>query len=70
MMAGMPANRHVLLVGREALGGAYHLLTFRHPEAAREARAGQFVMIKPGVSAEPPLRRPFSILAVAPEQET
>ena len=70
MMAGMPANRHVLLVGNEALGGAYHLLTFRHPEAAREARAGQFVMIKAGVSAEPPLRRPFSILAVAPEHET
>jgi dihydroorotate dehydrogenase electron transfer subunit len=70
MMAGMPANRHVPLVSREALGGAYHLLTFRHDEVARQARAGQFVMIKAGVSAEPPLRRPFSILAVAPEHET
>lgn len=69
-MAGMPANRHVPLVGREALGGAYHLLTFRHREAAREARAGQFVMIKAGASAEPPLRRPFSILAADPARET
>ena len=69
-MAGMPANRHVLLVSREALGGAYHLLTFRHREAAREARAGQFVMIKAGASAEPPLRRPFSSLSVDPERET
>ena len=69
-MAGMPANRHVLLVSREALGGAYHLLTFRHGEAAREARAGQFVMIKAGFSAEPPLRRPFSILSVDPARET
>jgi dihydroorotate dehydrogenase electron transfer subunit len=66
----MPANRIVPLVDREALGGAYFLLTFRHPEAAREARPGQFVMIKAGVSAEPPLRRPFSILSVDAERET
>ena len=70
MGGGMPVNRHVPLVRREALGGAYHLLTFRHPEAAREARAGQFVMIKAGTSAEPPLRRPFSVLAVDPPAET
>jgi dihydroorotate dehydrogenase electron transfer subunit len=50
------------LVAREPLEGAYVLLTFRHPEVARTARAGQFVMIKAGRSAEPPLRRPFSIL--------
>jgi dihydroorotate dehydrogenase electron transfer subunit len=69
-MVGMPANRHVPLVSRDPLGGPYHLLTFRHPEAAREARAGQFVMIKAGASAEPPLRRPFSILGVDPANET
>ncbi|MBI3932217.1 MAG: dihydroorotate dehydrogenase electron transfer subunit [Acidobacteria bacterium] len=66
----MPANRDVALVAREVLEGAYVLLTFRHPEVAREARAGQFVMIKAGTSADPPLRRPFSILAVDPERET
>jgi len=60
----MPANRIAPLVDREALGGEYFLLTFRHAETAREARPGQFVMIKAGVSAEPPLRRPFSILSV------
>jgi dihydroorotate dehydrogenase electron transfer subunit len=60
----MPANRVAPLLDREALGGGYFLLTFRHPEAARDARPGQFVMIKAGVSAEPPLRRPFSILSV------
>ena len=65
----MPANRIVPLVDREALGGAYYLLSFRHPETAREARPGQFVMIKAGVSAEPPLRRPFSILSVDTERE-
>jgi dihydroorotate dehydrogenase electron transfer subunit len=66
----MPANRTSFLVGREGIGGPYFLLTFLHPETAREARPGQFVMIKAGVSAEPPLRRPFSILEASPERET
>ena len=66
----MPANRVAPLVDREVLGGAYFLLTFRHPETARDARPGQFVMIKAGVSAEPPLRRPFSILSADAARET
>jgi len=66
----MPANRIAPLVDREALGAAHFLLTFRHPETAGEARPGQFVMIKAGLSAEPPLRRPFSILSVDPARET
>jgi dihydroorotate dehydrogenase electron transfer subunit len=66
----MPANRHAPLVSREPLGGAYFILTFRHPEVAASARAGQFVMIKAGLSAEPPLRRPFSVLSVDAEEET
>jgi dihydroorotate dehydrogenase electron transfer subunit len=60
----MPANREARLLAREALDSPYCLLTFHHPEIAREARAGQFVMIKAGTSAEPPLRRPFSIMTV------
>ena len=66
----MPTNRVAPLVDREALGGAYFLLTFRHPETARDARPGQFVMIKAGLSAEPPLRRPFSILSVDAARES
>jgi len=66
----MPANRIAPLMAGEALGERHWLLTFHHPETAREARAGQFVMIKAGTSAEPPLRRPFSIMAVDPERET
>jgi dihydroorotate dehydrogenase electron transfer subunit len=66
----MPANRDVALVSRHGLGGAYVRLTFRHPEVAHGARAGQFVMIKAGTSAEPPLRRPFSILSADPKEET
>jgi dihydroorotate dehydrogenase electron transfer subunit len=66
----MPANRPSSLIGREGIGGPYFLLTFLHPETAREARPGQFVMIKAGLSAEPPLRRPFSILEANPGKET
>jgi dihydroorotate dehydrogenase electron transfer subunit len=66
----MPANRHATLVAREPLDGAYFVLTFRHPEIATSARAGQFVMIKAGLSAEPPLRRPFSILSLDSNEET
>lgn len=62
----MPANREARLLARQALDPPYFLLTFEHPEVASEARAGQFVMIKAGTSAEPPLRRPFSILSVDP----
>lgn len=66
----MPRNRDISLVGRQPLDGAYVLLTFRHPEVAREGRAGQFVMIKAGTMAEPLLRRPFSIMDVDPARET
>src|SRR5688572_2517087 len=60
----MPRDLQAALVDKQPLPGAYVLLTFRHPEIAGTARAGQFVMIKAGTSAEPPLRRPFSILDV------
>jgi dihydroorotate dehydrogenase electron transfer subunit len=66
----MPANRIAPLADREALGAAQFLLTFRHPETAHEARPGQFVMIKAGLSAELPLRRPFSILSVDAARDT
>jgi dihydroorotate dehydrogenase electron transfer subunit len=70
MMRLVPTNRTVPLLRRQPLDGPYAVLSFRHPEVAREARPGQFVMIKAGVSSEPPLRRPFSILAVDPAEES
>jgi dihydroorotate dehydrogenase electron transfer subunit len=66
----MPINNDAPLVHREPLAGDYVLLTFRHAETAEKARAGQFVMIKAGSSAEPPLRRPFSIMTVNPADAT
>jgi dihydroorotate dehydrogenase electron transfer subunit len=70
MPAPPPVNRDAVLVSREPLDSPYVILTVRHPEVARAARAGQFVMIKAGTSAEPPLRRPFSILTADPGAET
>jgi len=66
----VPVHRDVPLVRREPLEGAYFLLTFRHAEVAHEARPGQYVMIKAGTSAEPPLRRPFSLMSVSPGHDT
>jgi dihydroorotate dehydrogenase electron transfer subunit len=66
----MPANLDAPLISREALPGPYALLTFEHAAVAREARAGQFVMIKAHAAPEPLLRRPFSIMAVDPERGT
>jgi dihydroorotate dehydrogenase electron transfer subunit len=68
--ASVATNRDVPLVRKELLDGPYVLLTFRHPEVAHGARPGQFVMIKAGASADPPLRRPFSILETDPREET
>ncbi len=66
----LAADREAALLAKDALPPPYVLLTFRHPVVARRARAGQFVMIKAGTSAEPPLRRPFSIMACDAEAET
>jgi dihydroorotate dehydrogenase electron transfer subunit len=63
-------NLAAALVEKIPLDGAYTLLSFRHPVVAREARPGQFVMIKAGLSPDPPLRRPFSILATDAEAGT
>ena len=68
--APVPQNLDVALVEKIPLGGPYTTLTFRHPVVARDARAGQFVMIKAGLSADPPLRRPFSILSTDPDSGT
>jgi dihydroorotate dehydrogenase electron transfer subunit len=60
----VPTNCEVALLERRCLEGPYFLLTFRAPQVASAARGGQFVMMKAGRSAEPPLRRPFSLMAV------
>lgn len=70
MPVSPPVNRDAVLVRREALRGPYFRLTFRHEDVARSARPGQFVMIKAGTTADMPLRRPFSVLGVDPDEGT
>ncbi len=65
-----PVNREATLVRRRRLEGPYFRLTFHHPEVARHALPGQYVMIKAGTAADMPLRRPFSILSVDPAGDT
>ena len=69
IITAMPAVRDAILIERQPLRGSYVLLTFQHPEAAT-ARAGQFVMMKAGLSPEPLLPRPFSILEADAERGT
>ncbi len=57
-------DRAAPLLAKEPLDPPYFLLSFRHAEVSARARAGQFVMIKAGASSDPPLRRPFSVMAV------
>jgi dihydroorotate dehydrogenase electron transfer subunit len=64
------ANREAALVSHEVLDGPFVLLTFAHPEVAREARAGQFVMLKAAGCVEPLLRRPISIMRTDKEHGT
>jgi dihydroorotate dehydrogenase electron transfer subunit len=67
---GVPVNGETPLVACESLADSYSLLTFHSPGVAQSAKPGQFVMIKAGIGAELPLRRPFSILAAERGQST
>jgi dihydroorotate dehydrogenase electron transfer subunit len=46
------------------LSADYNIISLAAPEIARAAGAGQFVMVKPGASFDPLLRRPFSIFEI------
>jgi len=46
------------------LSADYNVLSLAAPEIARDARPGQFVMVKPAGGFDPLLRRPFSIFEV------
>ncbi|MEJ2689445.1 MAG: dihydroorotate dehydrogenase electron transfer subunit [Deltaproteobacteria bacterium] len=49
------------LVRCDQVTASIYLLTFRENQIARNARPGQFVMVRTGSSKDPLLRRPFSI---------
>ena len=61
-MARYDLNANV--VENICLGGKYHRIRILAPEIATVARTGQFCMLRPEISGDSLLRRPFSIAAV------
>ena len=62
----MPSDISAPVIRHDALGRDHFLLTLECPAIAREARAGQFVMLRVGRGFQPLLRRPMSICRVQP----
>src|SRR3989442_15338342 len=63
---GMPSDPPAPVIRHDALGREHFLLTLECPAIAREARAGQFVMLQTRQGFDPLLRRPMSICRVLP----
>lgn len=62
----MPSDTPAPVVRHDALGREHFLLTLECPAIARQARAGQFVMLRAREGFDPLLRRPMSICRVLP----
>jgi dihydroorotate dehydrogenase electron transfer subunit len=63
----MPVDIDAAVIENRRLSADYNVLALAAPEIARTARPGQFVMIKTAggaLSADPLLRRPFSIFQI------
>ena len=58
------------VLANKPLGAGYSRLLLRAPEIAREARPGQFAMLRPRFGTDPLLNRPFSFYDVDPEKGT
>lgn len=62
----MPCDSPAPVVRHEALNRDHFLLTLESTRIAREARAGQFVMVQTRAGSDPLLRRPMSLYRVLP----
>jgi len=62
----MPFDAPAPILRHDALNRDHFLLTLECPPIAREARAGQFVMLQTRAGFDPLLRRPMSICRVLP----
>jgi dihydroorotate dehydrogenase electron transfer subunit len=60
----MPIDVAAEVVTNRLLSDDYNVLALAAPVIAREAAAGQFVMVKAGSGLDPLLRRPFSIFEI------
>lgn len=62
----MPCDSPAPVLRHEALNRDHFLLTLESTRIAREARAGQFVMVQTRAGSDPLLRRPMSLYRVLP----
>jgi dihydroorotate dehydrogenase electron transfer subunit len=60
----VPCDIDAVVTANTRLSEDYSVLALAAPEIAGLARPGQFVMVKPSQSADPLLRRPFSVFEV------
>jgi dihydroorotate dehydrogenase electron transfer subunit len=60
----VPCDIDAAVLSNTRLSDDYNVLALAAPEIAGLARPGQFVMVKPSRSADPLLRRPFSIFEI------
>jgi dihydroorotate dehydrogenase electron transfer subunit len=60
----MPVDVDAPVVENRRLSDDYNVLFLDAPEIAARVQPGQFVMVKPGTTGEPLLRRPFSVFEI------
>ncbi len=60
----MPIDVDAVVLANRRLSADYNVLSIAAPEIAEAAEPGQFVMVKPGHTCDPLLRRPFSIFEI------
>jgi dihydroorotate dehydrogenase electron transfer subunit len=60
----MPVDVEASVLVNTRLSADYNVLALDAPEIAARVQPGQFVMVKPGSSTEPLLRRPFSVFEI------
>ena len=60
----MPHDVEAVVISNHRLSSEYNVLALAAPAIAQETEPGQFVMVKPSGSADPLLRRPFSVFEV------
>ena len=65
----MPVDVDAEVIANRPLSTAYNVVTLAAPAIAAASAPGQFVMIKPGVTCDPLLRRPFSVFEIVRDHQ-
>ena len=60
----MPVDVDAVVISNTKRSDFYNVVAVAAPDVARQARPGQFVMVKPDKDYDPLLRRPFSVFEI------